>query len=171
MSVQTQKRIFKKYLNSATELPSDSVAQLVGAWQAICQVTGSRPFLSHCLFFSLFLVFFFFQWLWPGYGLTVRSGAVNNQACTSRFAVLPPNHRTRQLVIRFGWIPGSSALSTWTQPLECQVTRQLSLFKPFARSQVRVPPWVTVSFSVFISHLSLSMTLTRLWSDCQVWSC
>ena len=27
-----------KYLNSATELPSDLVAQLVRAWQAICQV-------------------------------------------------------------------------------------------------------------------------------------
>ena len=44
-----------KYSNSATELPSDSVAQLVRAWQAICQVAVSSPSLSHCLFFpSLF---------------------------------------------------------------------------------------------------------------------
>ena len=39
-----------KYLNSATELLGDSVAQLVRAWQAIYQVTGSSPSLSHCLF-------------------------------------------------------------------------------------------------------------------------
>ena len=46
-----------KYLNSATELPSDSVAQLVRAWQAICQVMGSSPYLSHShfLFHSFFL--------------------------------------------------------------------------------------------------------------------
>ena len=36
--------------------PGDSVAQLVRAWQAICQVVGSSPSLSHCHFFppSLF---------------------------------------------------------------------------------------------------------------------
>ena len=40
-----------KYLNSATELPSDSVhvAQLVRAWQAICQVMGLSPSLSPSL--------------------------------------------------------------------------------------------------------------------------
>ena len=38
----------------STELPSDSVAQLFGAWQAICQIAGSSPSLSHCLF-STFL--------------------------------------------------------------------------------------------------------------------
>ena len=38
-----------KYLNLATELPSDSVAQLVRAWQAICQVMGLSPSLSHFL--------------------------------------------------------------------------------------------------------------------------
>ena len=49
-----------KYSNSATELPGDSVAQLVRAWQAICQVTGSSPSLSHCLFFpSLFSLLYF----------------------------------------------------------------------------------------------------------------
>ena len=44
----------------------DSVAQLVRAWQANCQVTGSSLSLSHCLFFpslllllSLFLTFLF----------------------------------------------------------------------------------------------------------------
>ena len=47
-----------KYLNSATELLSDSVAQLVRAWQAICQVVGSSPSLSHCHFlFFLFITF------------------------------------------------------------------------------------------------------------------
>ena len=40
-----------KYSNSATELLGDSVAQLVRAWQAICQVVGSSPALSHCHFF------------------------------------------------------------------------------------------------------------------------
>ena len=45
-----------KYLNSATELPGDSVAQLVRAWQAICQVVGSSPSLSHRQF--LFPLFF-----------------------------------------------------------------------------------------------------------------
>ena len=39
----------------STELPSDLVAQLVGAWQAICQIAGSSPSLSHCLFFHLFI--------------------------------------------------------------------------------------------------------------------
>ena len=40
-----------KYLNLATELPSDSVhvAQLVRTWQAICQVVGLSPSLSHFL--------------------------------------------------------------------------------------------------------------------------
>ena len=47
-----------KYLNSATELPSDSVAQLVRAWQAICQDMGSSSSLSHCHF--LFRSFFLF---------------------------------------------------------------------------------------------------------------
>ena len=56
-----------KYSNSATELPGDSVAQLVRAWQAICQVVGSSPSLSHCqilfpLYFpSLFLSLYFFH--------------------------------------------------------------------------------------------------------------
>ena len=45
-----------KYSNSATELPSDSVAQLARAWQAICQVAGSNSSLSHCHFsFSMTL--------------------------------------------------------------------------------------------------------------------
>ena len=46
-----------KYSNSATVLSGDSVAQLVRAWQAICQVVGSSSSLSHChfLFPSLFL--------------------------------------------------------------------------------------------------------------------
>ena len=39
---------YLKYSNSATELPGDSVAQLVRAWQAICQVAGLSPSLSHC---------------------------------------------------------------------------------------------------------------------------
>ena len=55
-----------KYSNSATELPSDSVAQLVRAWQAICQVAGSSPSLSHCQF--LFPLYFFHShWLWLGW--------------------------------------------------------------------------------------------------------
>ena len=50
-----------KYSNSATELLSDSVAQVVGAWQAICQVVGSSPSLSHCHFyFPFFFLFIFF---------------------------------------------------------------------------------------------------------------
>ena len=57
-----------KYLNSATELPGDSVAQLVRAWQAICEVTS--PSLSHCLFFPSLLSRLYFTpfsltvWLW-----------------------------------------------------------------------------------------------------------
>ena len=68
-----------KYSNSATELPNDSVAQMARVWQAICQVVGLSPFLSHCHF----------------------------------------------------------------SPSFCHI---------------------------FISHLSFSMTLTRLRSDCQIWS-
>ena len=40
-----------KYSNSATQLLGDSVAQLVRAWQAICQVVGLSRALSHCHFF------------------------------------------------------------------------------------------------------------------------
>ena len=40
-----------KHLNSVTELLGDLVAQLVRAWQTICQVVGSSPSLSHCHFF------------------------------------------------------------------------------------------------------------------------
>ena len=47
-----------KYLNSVTELLGDSVAQLVRGWQAICQVVGSSPSLSHCHF--LYFYFYFF---------------------------------------------------------------------------------------------------------------
>ena len=52
-----------KYSNSATELPGASVAELVRAWQAICQVMGSNPSRSHCqflfpFFISLFVSFF-----------------------------------------------------------------------------------------------------------------
>ena len=57
-----------KYSNSATELPSDSVAQLVRAWQAIWQVTGTSPSLSHSLFSSLYFLSLFLTfrplWLW-----------------------------------------------------------------------------------------------------------
>ena len=54
------------------ELPSDSVPQLVRAWQAICRFAGSSPSLSHCqflfpLYFSLY--FFLSLWLW----LSLRS--------------------------------------------------------------------------------------------------
>ena len=114
---------FKKYPSSATELPSDSVAYLVRAWQAICQLTGSSPSLSRCLFFPLsFLSSFSLNdfdqvkvWL-------SCLEHVNNRSCTSRFALVAPTHRTCQLGICFSWIPGSSALSTQTQPLECRVT-------------------------------------------------
>ena len=50
-----------KYSNSATELPGDSVAQLVTSWLAICWVMGQVPpcviviYHSH-LYFSLFIL-------------------------------------------------------------------------------------------------------------------
>ena len=47
-----------KFSNSTTELPGDSVAQLVRAWQAICQVAGLSPFLSHCPFSPLSYFYF-----------------------------------------------------------------------------------------------------------------
>ena len=52
-----------KYSNSATELLSDLVAQLVRAWQVICQVLGlssspESPSLSFPLFGSLLLTDF-----------------------------------------------------------------------------------------------------------------
>ena len=54
-----------KYSNSATELSSDSVPQLVRAWQAICQFAGSSPSLSHCQFlFPLYFSLYFFLSLW-----------------------------------------------------------------------------------------------------------
>ena len=85
-----------KYSNSATELPSDSVAQLVRAWQAICQVVSSSPSLSHCHFlsFSLFLS----HWLW--FRLTsVRSEAcLKNLRVYSCFALAtPPPHQLMKL--------------------------------------------------------------------------
>ena len=86
-----------------------------------------------------------------------------------------PPHRTCQLGICFGLIPGSSALSNRTQPLSCWVTRKLCWLehgRPFARLWARVFPWVTVIFLlfllVFISPFSLSMCVTRLRSDCLV---
>ena len=93
--------------------------------------------------------------------------------CTSHFALAEHSHRTSQLGIHFSWIPGSSASSTQTQPLSCWVIQWLSWLehgRPFARSRVRVPPWVTVFFPplyffVCISHLSLWLWL-GLWSDC-----
>ena len=66
-----------------------------------------------------------------------------------------------------------STSSTQNQPLSCRVTWYscwLEHGRPFARSRVRVHPWVTV-FSFLVLFLTfLSMTLTRLRSDCQVWS-
>ena len=55
-----------KCSNSATELQGDSVNR---AWQAICQVMGLSPSLSHChiLFHSFSLLFishFLSYWLW-----------------------------------------------------------------------------------------------------------
>ena len=48
-----------KYLNSATELPGDSVAQLVRAWQAMsghgCEPLPELLSLSFPLFISFFL--------------------------------------------------------------------------------------------------------------------
>ena len=49
-----------KYLNSATELPSDSVAQLVRVWQTICEFESLLETLSFSpplSFLSLFLTF------------------------------------------------------------------------------------------------------------------
>ena len=80
------------YLNSATELPSDSVAQFVGVWQAICQVVGLSPSLSHCLFFPLFI----FTSLFHTSSLSLTSdcqvwSTLNIWAlCTSRFALAAP---------------------------------------------------------------------------------
>ena len=47
------------YSNLATELLSESVFQLVRAWQAICQVVRLSSSLTHCLFppLSSFLTF------------------------------------------------------------------------------------------------------------------
>ena len=47
----------------ATELPSDLVAQLVRAWQAICQVAGLSPSQSHCLLSSLYFLVLFHAFL------------------------------------------------------------------------------------------------------------
>ena len=58
--------------------------------------------------------------------------------------------RSCQLGIRFGWIPGNSALSTRIQPLSCKS------MAGHVRLWVRVPPWVTVtsisSLYFFLSH-------------------
>ena len=73
-------------LSTATELPNDSVAQLVRAWQAICQVAGWVIFSPFSLFLT-FLTFLGFDqvkvWL---------SGLehVSNWACASCFVLATP---------------------------------------------------------------------------------
>ena len=76
-----------KYSNSATELLSDSVAQVVRAWQAICQVVGLSPSLSHCHFyFPFFFLFIFF--------LLTDCQVRSMSPCASSFAltISPPPH-------------------------------------------------------------------------------
>ena len=84
-----------KYSNSVTELPSDLLVQLVRAWQAICQVTGSSPSLSHCLFSPSFSLTFLSHWFW--YRLRsdcqVWSMLKSEPSCTSCFALATPTPR------------------------------------------------------------------------------
>ena len=88
------------------------VAQLDRAWQAICQVEDSSPSLSHRhfspLLFHVFISHLISQWLW----LRLRSDL-------SLHLVLHAHHNEHASSgICFGYIPGSSALSTWTRELK-----------------------------------------------------
>ena len=75
-----------KYSNSTTELPNDSVAQLARAWQAICQVMGSSPSLSHSHFFPSFFLSDIDQ-------VKVWLSGLNNWACALCFTLTtPPSH-------------------------------------------------------------------------------
>ena len=79
-----------KHSNSATELPSDSVAQLVRAWQAICQVTSSSHSLSHCLFSPYFLSRLYFH-------LSLSMTLTRFKACQvwSMLTIEPAPHASR----------------------------------------------------------------------------
>ena len=99
-----------KYSNSATELPGDSVAQLVTSWLAICRVMGQVPpwviviYHSH-LYFSLFILFK----VWPS-GLE----HVYNWGCVMYFTfIIPP--LTGNHMLSHPWQVGCGAHSHSTQ--------------------------------------------------------
>ena len=121
-----------RHSNSATKLPGDSVAQLVRAWQAICQVASSSPSLNHCqflfpLYFSLY--FFLSHWLWLGLRSDCQVWSMSKnlslRLVLCAHHTLPIGHASLVSASAgsFGWIPGSLALSSRIQPLSCRVTR------------------------------------------------
>ena len=109
-------------LSTASELSNDSVAQLVRAWQAICQVVGLSPLPESLSFFplsfishlSLIMALTRFRsdcQLWSMLITEPRASCLSH-----------PPHQTCKLGIRFGWFPGSSAF-TGTRPLSCRMTQ------------------------------------------------
>ena len=94
------------------------------------------------------------------------------------WASVPP-HRTCQLGIRFGWIPGSSALSTRIWPLSCRVTSVAQLVRAWQAKYLPGRGFESLpeSLSFFRLFIFSSLFLTflsdfdsGLRSDCQVWS-
>ena len=74
---------------------SNSVVQLVRAWQAICEVTGLSPFLSHCHFLPSFFHVFISHFSFLNLTWLRTDGQVWNMfkiwACASRFKLIAPN--------------------------------------------------------------------------------
>ena len=111
-------------LSTATELSNDSVAQLIRAWQAICQVVGLSPLPESLSFFPLFLSFI------SHLSLIMALTRFRSDCQLWSMLITEPHasclshhpHQTCKLGIRFGWFPGSSAF-TQTRPLSCRMTQ------------------------------------------------
>ena len=156
-------------LSTATELSNDSVAQLVRPWQAICQVMGlSSPWVI-VIFFSLSFVYFS-PFAYNGFDqVQVWLSAlehVNNW--TSRFVFVAPSPSNMP-----AWYP------LWLVPWQLGLYSNSATELPNDSVAQLVRAWQAIyqvmglfHFSLFLSFLYFSpfSTLTRLRSDCQVWS-
>ena len=140
----------------------------------------SLPFFSHLFHLRLYFSHYF-QWLWPGLrsDCQVWSTLIKLSLCASCFALASPSQSNMPARYRLWLDPWQLSLKHSNSATEfpsdsvAQLVRAWQAIWPIARSRVQVTPWVTVTsfFLIFISHLSVSMTLTyRLRSDCQDWS-
>ena len=160
-----------KYSNSATEMRSDSVAQLVRAWQAICQVAGLSLSLSHCHFSpSFFLVFIshfslsvtltrFKVWL-----SGLEQACYKLSLCAYHFALAAPPPLSHLV-----WWGLSSPLVSWWKNINISYVMLILMLFTYSQCFTHWEYELCSTLQLLALFLGLSCLQILLACSCKIW--